>query len=161
MSINPEHVAPSYRHHQKQATPRALLEVKGARLKWYDLHRDDRPIPASIHDLARAHLGRADLGFDGELGFVVLHRCGEEFYFLMVNTWRGNNELWETVFYKENDATPGFSIFPRDEQHKPTFCVWELGPVIHEKKAWDRFLMSKRDDQDEQAYLADAFSGAV
>ena len=40
----------------------------------------------------------------GELGFVVLHRCGESFYFLLVCTWRNENELWETVWAKDGDG---------------------------------------------------------
>src|SRR5687768_7925214 len=161
MSVNPQHVAPSYRHTAKQAISRDPITVPGARLKWYDINPSDRAIPPAIHELARKHLAKEELGFDGELGFVILHRCGEEFYFLIVSTWRGNNELWETVFYKENDGTPGFSLFPREEQHKGTFCVWELGAVLHEKKAWEKFLLSSRDDAAETAYLRDAFSGAV
>ena len=42
------------------------------------------------------------------LGFVILHRCGEGFYFLLACTWAGNNELWETVWAKDGDADPTF-----------------------------------------------------
>jgi len=76
----------------------------------------------------------------------VLHRCGKDFYFLLVSTWRHSNEIWETVFYKNGDAMPDFAPFPRDGAHKPCFCVWELAPVWHEKEAWTRFLTSARDE---------------
>ena len=33
----------------------------------------------------------------------ILHRCGEDFYFLLVCTWRNENELWETVWAKNGD----------------------------------------------------------
>lgn len=161
MALNPKYVDPNYRHHPKYATPQAPLNLSGARLKWYDLHRADRPVPPAVRELARSHLTAAQLGFDGELGFVILHRCGEEFYFLITCTWRGNNELWETVYYKENDATPVFSMFPREDSHKPAFCVWELGPVLHEKNAWEKFLLSSRDEAAEHTYLRDTFSGEV
>src|SRR4030095_11816700 len=47
---------------------------------------------------------------------------------------------WEFVYYKQDAATPGFSLFPREGQHKGAYCVWELGPVWHEQQAWVRFL---------------------
>jgi hypothetical protein len=122
-------------------------------------------VPIAVREMARAHLvdeaaaGRAEL--DGDLGFVVLHRCGGEFYFLMVCTWRGSNELWETVYAKPDDAADRFGVWPRQGRHVPTFCVWELGAVWHEQQAWVRFLSSARDDAAVAAYLTDQFTGLV
>src|SRR5262249_14978729 len=162
---HPQHVDPAYRHGPKPVTPQPLLELRGARLKWYDLARAATPVPDAIHALARDYLvGEAKagrLGLEGDIGFVVLHRCENEFYFLIVSTWRGNNELWESVYYKQNAATPGFSLFPRESRHKGTYCVWERGPVWHEQQAWVRFLTSPRAAASPQAYLDDRFSGSV
>jgi hypothetical protein len=97
----------------------------------------------------------------GDLGFVILHRCGREFYFLLVSSWRNENELWETVYAKKNDAQDDFSLFPLPGPHRGTFCVWELGAVFHEQQAWRRFLMSERDDKAERNYLADQYRGIV
>ena len=77
------------------------------------------------------------------LGFVVLHRCGEDFYFLLVCTWRNENELWETVWAKNGDADVFFRPWPADGAHRPTFCVWELGAVCHERDAWTSYLRSR------------------
>ncbi len=118
-------IDPGYRHIAKRAAPGEVLRLPGAVLKWYAVSPEDRPVPEGITQLARAHL----LGSPPEargLGFVILHRCGADFYFLLVSTWRNNNELWETVLYKNGDAMADFALFPRDESHKPTFCVWEL-----------------------------------
>jgi hypothetical protein len=108
--------------------------------------------------LARAYLTNNTLEARG-LGFVILHRCGKEFHFLLVGTWRGNNEVWETVFYKDGDAMADFALFPREGVHKPTFCVWELAAVWHEKQAWERFLMSARDTAAAQVWLSDLYTG--
>lgn len=62
----------------------------------------------------RAGAGRPAAGFgvkgalslSGDLGFAILHRCGESFYFLLVSTWGNDNELWETVAYLQ-DAYAG------------------------------------------------------
>ena len=147
-----------YRHAPKRVTPGEPLELPGSVLKWYGLHPDDRPVPADVTRLAHTRLLAAPLEARG-LGFVVLHRCGQDFYFLIVCTWRNSNELWETVFYKDGDAMADFAPFPRDGAHKPAFCVWELVPVWHEQQAWTRFLTSARDEPAAQAWLADLLAG--
>ena len=86
----------SYRHAAKAVVPGDAIETDSAVLKWYALHPEDRPVPAEIDRLAHARLARAPLEAKG-LGFVILHRCGDDFYFLIVNTWRGNNEVWATA----------------------------------------------------------------
>ena len=92
-------IAQDYRHVPKRVTPGESIETNGAVLKWYALHQVDGPAPNETDRLARSHLARVSLEAKG-LGFVILHRCGNDFYFLIVSTWRGNNEVWETVFYK-------------------------------------------------------------
>ena len=74
---------------------------------------------------------------------MILHRCGESFYFLLVSTWRNDNELWETVWAKDGDDELGFQPWPIEGTHRPTFCVWELGAVWHEQQAWSRYLRSR------------------
>jgi hypothetical protein len=147
-----------YRHYSKRVTPGEPLETSGALLKWYGVHPDDRPVPENITRLARAYLLAIPLEASG-LGFVVLHRCGKDFYFLIVCTWNNSNELWQTVFYKDGDAMADFALFPREGAHKPTLCVWELVPVWHEQKAWVRFLSSSRDEDAAQEWLGDRFAG--
>ena len=147
-----------YRHAPKRVTPGELLEPSGAVLKWYGLHPDDRPVPEDITRLARAYLTANPLEARG-LGFVILHRCGKDFYFLIVCTWRNSNEIWQTVFYKDGDAMPDFALFPRDGAHKPMLCVWELVPAWHEQQAWVRFLVSPRDEAAAQAWLGDLYAG--
>src|SRR5688500_12019833 len=99
-----ETVAPDYVHRDKFVEPDELLEIGGTSLKWHNLAAPDKGVPPGIRDLARDFLRRqaADGKLDGlgDLGFVILHRCGEEFYFLIVNSWRNDNELWETVYAK-------------------------------------------------------------
>lgn len=151
-------IDPGYRHYPKRATPGEPLETPGAVLKWYGLHADDRPVPDEVERLARSVLTANPLEARG-LGFVLLHRCGQDFYFLIICTWRNSNELWETVFYKNGDAMADFAPFPRDGAHKPTLCVWELVPVWHEQQAWERFLESSRDENAAQAWLGDLFAG--
>lgn len=159
------HVESTYTQRSKLIQPRPPIEVEGARLKWYNVAPADQPVAAEIEAMGRAYLiaeGKAArLTFDDDLGFVVLHRCGESFYFLLVSTWRGSNELWESVYAKPTAAATDFSVWPREGRHVPTFCVWELGAVWHEQQAWVRFLQSSRDETAVADYMKDQFSGAV
>jgi hypothetical protein len=151
-------VAADYRHAPKRAKPGDSLELKNATLKWYAVFAEASPVPDEITRLARSYLKKIPLEAAG-MGFVILHRCGKDFYFLIVNTWRNNNELWESVFYKDGDAMAHFAPFPRESFHKPTFCVWEMTPLFHEEKAWEQFLNSSRDEAAALTWLNDRYTG--
>jgi len=159
-------VESGYRHVAKLATPGPLLIAGSSRLKWYDVARRDTPVPDDIRELARDFLAseaaRGSLELDRDIGFAVLHRCGasNDFYFLPVCTWRNSNELWESVYYKDASSA-AFVPFVQTGRHRGTLCVWELGPVIHEQKAWTRFLQSPRREADLHAYLGSNFEGEV
>jgi len=154
-------VAADYRHRDKLVTPRGSIRHRKANLKWYDLAPADEPVPAEIHQLAKDFLSTSALDLGDDLGFVILHRCGHEFYFLLVSSWRGNNELWESVYAKASNAHPDFALFTFEGTHRGTFCVWEMGAVWHEQQAWKRYLRSPRDDSAREIYLNDLISGTV
>lgn len=155
----------AYRHGLKLVRPASSVALGEAVLKWYDIAGPDEPVTDDVRALARrgladaARLGELRLG--GTLGFVILHRCGNGFHFLLVSTWENDNELWETVWAKEGDHDPDFHPWPLEGSHRPTFCVWELGAVAHERLAWSQYLLSERDDDARHAYLRDAFEGVV
>lgn len=152
-------VAPGYRHVPKHVTTGDPLERPGALLKWYDVHPVDRPVPQEISTLARRAFDDGGLSVTG-LGFVVLHRCGDSFYFLIAGTWRNENELWQSVWYKDG-AMSAFAEFPRQTAHLPTFCVWELVPVWSEQQSWVRFLQSARDDAAVERWRHEQYQGAA
>jgi hypothetical protein len=158
-------VRADYRHVSKFIRPGPAIVLGEAALKWYDIAPVSAPVPPEIRMLARKSLhnaagwGRLELGDD--LGCVILHRCGESFYFLLVATWRNDNELWETVWAKDGESDDTFRPWPLAGAHRPVFCVWELGAVWHEQQAWSRFLRSDRDADARDAYLRDTFEGEV
>ena len=153
-----------YRHLTKEIASATPIELGDSVLKWYDIAPGDAPVPGPIRALARGTLrGAADPGaldLDDDLGLVILHRSGESYFFLLVSTWRNDNELWESVWAKNGDDS-GFHPWPIEGTHRPTFCVWELGAVCHEQQAWSRFLRSARDAEAREAYLRDSFAGDV
>ena len=152
-------VAATYVHRDKFASPREGIVAGSSQLKWSNIAPADAPVPKEIEKLARDYL--KDVRVAGDLGFVILHRCGEAFYFLLVSTWRNENELWESVYAKQSAGEPDFKPFIVETAHRGTFCVWELGVVWHEQQAWKRFLTSKRATEDVTRYLNDRFEGSV
>ncbi len=162
------HVPPAYRHHPKQAVPRGLLRVSASEIKYYHLETPGEPVPDTISHAARAFLtdeGGERAGLKGDRGFALLHRCGEDFYFLLITVWRGANEAWEAVWFRQGGMTefaPFDSGYPQAiGTIRPTFCVWELGVVAHEAAAWSRLLASPRTPDDLQTWRADLFEGRV
>ncbi len=152
-------------HVEKTACAEPSLALGDTVLKWYDIAPDESPVPLAVRALARRCLRDAarhdELGELGALGFVLLHRCGDDFYFLLTCSWRNENELWETAWAKDGATDVLFRPWPADGPHRPTFCVWELGAVLHEREAWTRYLLSARDDGARHAYLRDTYSGVV
>ena len=154
-----------YRHALKAVQPASTVGLGDAVLKWYDIAPPDEPVTDATRALARrglaeaARLGEIRLG--DTLGFVILHRCGDGFHFLLVSTWQNDNELWETVWAKNGADSPAFEPWPVEGTHRPTFCVWELGAVCHEQRAWSRYLRSPRDASARQEYLLDSYAGEV
>ena len=163
-------VPAGYRHYPKRAVPRGAVEIGGAVLKLYDLAKESAPVPPLLAEVARAWLeGQAGNVFEpGDLGFVILHRCGADFHFLLPVVWRGANEAWETVAYHHRDMAgferfdPAYPVLSGGEiAPRPTFCVWELAIVAHEALAWSRFLAGDRDDAALAVWRGDLLNAEV
>ena len=153
-------VPDGYVYYQKLVEVGELLALPEAYLKWYEIRPPDVEITtlqrAECREFVAAEAGR--LGLAQELGFVLLHRAGP-YLLLMINTWRNTNEIWEAVYVKDLNAETGYRLAEFEGNQRGTFCVWELGPVWHERGAWVRFLSSRRDEAAKQAYLEDYFAG--
>ncbi len=153
-----------YSHIHKLITPSDGLALPSAYLKWYEVRRPEVEIPDGLREDAReflrAEVAAGTLNIDGELGFVIHHLCGESFYFLIVCTWRNQNEMWETLYGQDMATGGGYRLVPQGS-HLEVICVWELGAVLHEQQAWSRYLRSARDEQAKRDYLEDRFTGTV
>lgn len=109
-------VAANYVYRDKFATPRDGIAAGDLQLKWSNVALSDALVPSEIEKLARDYL--KDVQVAGDLGFVILHRCGEAFYFLIVSTWRNENELWESVYAKRSAGEPNFRPFTVETSHR-------------------------------------------
>jgi len=144
-------VPETYSHYAKQALPMAAVEHGESILKFYHLEKPGESVPPSLSTQARDWLAAQTALDHGDCGFVILHRCGADFHFLLPVLWRGANEAWEIVAYHHGDMA-NFARFdpaypsPDGEAApaRPTFCVWELAIVTHEARSWSSFLASDR-----------------
>jgi hypothetical protein len=153
-----------YHHVTKVIVPGPALVLPDAYLKWYDLHRPDQQIrpavDAEAREFLRVETAAGRLPISGDLGFVIDHLSGEHIYLLLVFTWRGNNEMWESAYYKDvRDGEP-FRLAPQGT-HRGAICVWEFGAVAHEHLAWTRYLQSNRDVLAKRAYAESQYAGAI
>jgi hypothetical protein len=155
-------VPEGYTYSKKLVEPKEDLSLPNAYLKWYDIRPVDVEITQEQLEESRAFVAAETerLKLANELGFVLLHRAGPVLL-LMITTWRNTNEIWESVYVKDLTQAGGYRLTEFENSHRGTFCVWELGPVWHERHAWVRFLSSKRDVEAKLEYLNDRFSGLV
>jgi len=158
-----DNVRTGYKHYTKVIAPAGELVLPQALLKWYHIGFDGKPIPSDLDEAARAFLvsetEAGNLALDNELGFVLLHDCGDVVY-LLIGAWRGSQELWETAYVMDTFNGTDFALV-ESGSHRPTFCVWEMGAVWHETQAWSRYLYSPRGYSDRDTWLADRYSGSI
>jgi hypothetical protein len=158
-----EQVAPAYQHRQKFVKPGDALITSNVYLKWYDIYHEETPIPSQFVDEARSfllsELEAGKLPLKNELGFAIHHQCSRA-YILYICTWRNENEVWETIYFKDLTDDGTFRLLERGST-APTFCVWVLGVVWHEQQAWARYLYSERDDAAKYVYVQDQMTGLV
>ncbi len=157
-----KNVEASYTHYPKTARPGPALQTAEVYFKWYLIYPESLPISEDelleAQTFLREDIGAGRLELNQEVGFVVQHRT-VEWLILYVCTWRGNNEIWETLYHKHLPSG-GYVKHKRDDT-TGTFCVWVMSAVRHEQKAWSQYLQSARDEAAQATYLHDQLSDLV
>jgi len=157
-------VPPTYRHHWRAAEPHDPIVLPDRVFKWYHVHLDGAVVPDAMDAEARTLLAadasagqwQTEYGLD----FALLHLSTTS-AFLIAGTWRGHQEMWERVYFKDLAMGGPFELVARDSQDWPGACVWELGVICHERMAWHRYLFTPRGEADKRAWLADTYTGRV
>jgi hypothetical protein len=156
-------VSSSYEHQNKFVRPGPALVTNDVYLKWSLIEPESLPItPAQVEEAQQfllEELSIERLKLRNEIGFVVQHRCAKVLI-LYVCTWRGDNEVWETLYHTVLEPQARYKVTTR-ENTSPTFCVWVLPAVLHEQRAWVKYLESSRDLVAQEAYLSDQLTGPV
>lgn len=158
-----EQVAPDYRHRRKFVKPGEALITPNVHLKWYDIYREESPVSSQLVHEAQSFLfseiETGKLPLNNEVGFLIHHQCSDV-YIMYVCTWRNENEVWETIYFRDITDDGKFRLLERGST-APTYCVWVLAAVWHEQQAWTRYLNSERDAAAKYAYLQDQMTGFV
>ena len=157
-------VPAAYTHAWRVAEPHEPIVLPDRIFKWYHVHIEGAVVPEVMDAEARALLA-ADAtsgGWQTEYGldFSLLHLSTAS-AFLIAGTWRGHQEMWERVYFKDLASAAPFELVPRDGQDWPGACVWELGVICHERMAWHRYLFTPRDEAAKRAWLLDTYRGRV
>ncbi len=153
----------SYQHEWRIAEPAEPLVLPGAIFKWYHVHRQGAAVPTVMDAEARSVIAEAAVGPwkpEYGLGFALLH-LSTAHAFLTAGVWRGHQEMWERIHYKELGSGGPFIRPDMTGEDVPAACVWELGVICHERMAWHRYLFTDRSDAAKHAWLADTYSGKV
>ena len=156
-------VDPAYHHRAKAARPGSGLHWGGTYLKCYDLAETHLPVTQTATTQAKAYLETLPPS-GASAGFIILHRCNETFHFLLLQVWRGNNEIWQSVHYADppkRGFLPFAPAYPSLGHPRPTLCVWELGIAAHEAIAWQHYLASPRSENDFAIWQSDCLAAAV
>jgi len=151
-----------WRHTEKRIHPGENLSVPTGYLKWYDIRAADQDATPEVSDEARDFLrgeieaGRLELR--KELGYVLLHRCGDK-YFMIVCIWRNKNEMCQAIYAKIDAGFGPYQFAPG--ALRATQEVVELDATSHERRGWSRYLLSNRDAAAKQAYIDDVCTGQL
>lgn len=151
-----------WQHTEKRIYPGENLSLPDAYLKWYDIRLADQSATPDVSDEAREFLrvqaAEGGIEFRKELGYVLLHRCGEK-YFMIVCVWRNKNEMCQAIYARDEEGFQPYKAAPG--ALRATQEVVELDATAHERRAWSRYLQSKRDAAAKQAYIDDACTGQL
>ncbi len=151
--MNPVFAADSYR--PRRAWFQELVEVGAASIKLNAICATGRQIEPGVFDRARVRLitarGEIERTPQQGAGFAILHE-GDEGRWLLLHWWVAGGiatrKLWRA------DLVPHSEFIDADPLLMA--CVWELGIIDFERRAWMRTAMSGKPVSD---YTDDRFSG--
>ena len=83
------------------------------------------------------------------VGFIIAHPC-QSHYYLIINWWDNQNELFSRVFVTERRA--GAAWEPAGDRY--SFCVWDIEIIWFERNLWIETMLSGRPPATER-YLAE------
>ena len=139
-----------------------LVTLDAWRLKLYGItYRGERPVQALVDAaVAAAHerLPRpAVTNSRYGVGFVGAHD-GRGANLVFVDWWENEDELHHHTWLSSKEE-PGRLRATGPEDF--TACAWDLAVIGHERAAWIRHILARREGPDLGAYLADRLSGAM
>jgi hypothetical protein len=129
------------------------------RVKLYGLAAPDRGVrPALLEttrQLARESLPPVDDDRHGA-AFAIAHDA--RFPIALIYWWQGLNEIHHRIFAGPEGAAPSDL---REITGRPMGCIWELGIVEFERRAWIEQVIGNAGGPDLDGYMARRFDGLI
>jgi hypothetical protein len=128
-------------------------DVDGWQLKLYSIALEGKEprqeFLAATLDLAASVLPRPAVT-DGRygVGFATAHDA-TTFCIVLVYWWQSENELHQRIYVSPKDDPAALAQVP----DQPAGCVWELGVVDFERRAWLEDVLANPDGPDIERYL--------
>jgi hypothetical protein len=154
MEIATDHLAHAY--HQRRCDFVSEERIGDWRLKLYALARPERGVRQELIETTRTLAAESLPDVDEQhhgAAFAIAHDA--RWPIALVYWWQGENELHSRIYA---GSEPG-DLAPAG----PTAmgCVWELGVVEFERRAWIEDVIGNPDGPDIDAYMARRFTGTV
>jgi hypothetical protein len=144
----------------KELTVPEAVEVAGRHVKRYHIDQPDRRLEPEVVEAAYAYLPKLLPAPDGTpaASWVVLHRGADTGAYLLAYSWFFDNVVQCRIAIAGQpaldcpDDDPAHFV-PMDQPG--VGCVWELGVLEHERRAWVRHVLAP-ERPDLAGYLADS-----
>jgi hypothetical protein len=154
-------IAPALAHHYHQRLGQFVSEERLGdwRLKLYGLAAPDRGVRPALLEvtrrLAQESLPPVDDDHHG-VAFAIAHDA--RFPIALIYWWQGLNEIHHRIFAGPDggDATD-----LREITGQPMGCVWELGIVEFERRAWIADVIGSPDGPDLDRYMSRHFDDLI
>jgi len=149
-----------YKHEPRRVNNVELIVTPSLILKKYTMNKENElfycETLVETSDFISGQVAIGKIKPLSGLGFVILSHG-------MINVARWDDKcpiVLKNQVYKYEKGHPSFATL-QDIREAGSFCVWELGIVNHERKAWKRFLSSQGTNEDKEKYLDDIMHQGV
>ena len=145
----------------RRVRPLGLLHIDDWRVKLHGLSATPGELEAAAkegaHKAAVEALPRPGTGGGRYgVGFVIAHRSTNAYSYVV--GWWSYGCLLSTAAYSAHFSEPAAIARCPARQ---AGCVWELGVIDHERRAWTRTMLGSESDGDVEGYLKAVLSGKV
>jgi len=134
-------------------------ETFGAwRLKLYGLAAPDKGVRDELLELTRELAGRSlpPVGDDAHgAAFAIAHDA--RYPIALIYWWQATNELHQRSYVGRADDLSDMRLV----ELTPAGCVWELGIVEFERRAWIEDVIGNADGPDLDRYMSRRFDGLI
>jgi len=145
-------ISEDYVHEQREIRQYGLFVSSELILKLYDMQsigKDNTITSAKLKHFLEDELTKGNIEPYSGLGVAILSKDT-----LNVARWR-DYILHNQLYVFENEKLEDARI--SDIGEEGSFCIFELEIVEHERKAWNRYLMSEKTERNKEDYLQDMF----